>query len=105
MLILCLAFIATLIIGIPISFCLGISAVILLLIGDLGVSPVLFVPQQAFRAMDSFPLLAIPFFVLAGEIMGISITPKLIMFARACIGRIRGGLSYVTVLACMFFGR
>ena len=104
MLILCLVFIATLIIGIPISFCLGISAVILLLIGDLGVSPVLFVPQQAFRAMDSFPLLAIPFFVLAGEIMGISITPKLIMFARACIGRIRGGLSYVTVLACMFFG-
>ena len=104
MIILSLVFIVTLIIGIPISFCLGISAVILLLIGDLGVSPVLFVPQQAFRAMDSFPLLAIPFFVLAGEIMGISITPKLIMFARACIGRIRGGLSYVTVLACMFFG-
>jgi len=104
MLVLILVFVITLIIGIPISFCLGISAVMILLVGDLGVSPFLFVPQQAFRAMDSFPLLAIPFFVLAGELMGISITPKLVSFARAFIGRIRGGLSYVTVLTCMFFG-
>lgn len=104
MLVMSLVFIITLTIGIPISFCLGISAVTLLLVEDLGVSPFLFVPQQTFRAMDSFPLLAIPFFVLAGEIMGVSITPKLISFARALIGRIRGGLSYVTVLACMFFG-
>ncbi|KJS20716.1 MAG: hypothetical protein VR72_13105 [Clostridiaceae bacterium BRH_c20a] len=97
-------FISTIIIGVPIAFTLGISGLVSLLAGDLGVTPLIFIPQRVFRAMDSFPMLAVPFFVLAGELMGISITNKLVDFAKSLVGRIRGGLSYVTVIACMFFG-
>src|SRR5699024_7008136 len=63
-----------------------------------------FFPQRLFRSMDSYPLLAIPLFVLAGELMGISIIARLIEFSKSIIGNIKGSLAYVTVLASLLFG-
>lgn len=93
----------TLVMGIPIAFALGISAAVALFIGS-DVSPLLVLGNSVFRGMDSFPLMAIPFFVLGGELMGISITTALINFASSLVGHIRGGLAHVSTLSCMFFG-
>lgn len=93
----------TLVMGIPIAFALGISATVALFIGS-DVSPLLVLGNSVFRGMDSFPLMAIPFFVLGGELMGISITTALINFASSLVGHIRGGLAHVSTLSCMFFG-
>jgi tripartite ATP-independent transporter DctM subunit len=93
----------TLVMGMPIVFCIGIAAVLgLFVIGDI---PLQFVPQRIYAGMDSFPLLCIPFFILAGELMSQGkITEKLLEFAILLIGRIRGGLALANVLASMFFG-
>lgn len=93
----------TLIAGVPIAFALGMSAAVALFIGS-DVSPLLVLGNSVFRGMDSFPLMAIPFFVLGGELMGISITTALINFASSLVGHIRGGLAHVSTLSCMFFG-
>jgi len=96
-------FIVTLIIGVPVAIVLGLSSLAALIAwGD--VSPLSIVPQRIFRGINSFPLMAIPFFILAGELMGKSIINKLIEFANSMIGFLRGGLAHVTVIACMFFG-
>ncbi|UCF92997.1 MAG: TRAP transporter large permease [Desulfobacterales bacterium] len=93
----------TLVIGMPIVFSIGIAAVCgLLVIGEI---PLQFVPQRIYAGMDSFPLLCIPFFILAGELMSHGkITERLLEFAIIVIGRIRGGLALANVLASMFFG-
>ena len=93
----------TLVMGMPIVFCIGIAAVLgLFIIGDI---PLQFVPQRIYAGMDSFPLLCIPFFILAGELMSQGkITEKLLEFAVLLIGRVRGGLALANVLASMFFG-
>lgn len=96
-------FIFCLIIGVPVAIVLGLSALVALIFwGD--VSPLAIIPQRIFRGMNSFPLMAIPFFILAGELMGKSIITKLVEFANSMIGFLRGGLAHVTVIACMFFG-
>ncbi|MGI6451170.1 MAG: TRAP transporter large permease [Desulfitobacteriia bacterium] len=96
-------FLLAMVIGIPISFSLGISSLVALLIwGQVNALDV--IVARTFRGMDSYPLMAIPLFMLAGELMGISITNKLINLAQALIGFVRGGLSLVTVLTAMFFG-
>ena len=95
--------IITMILGMPIVFSIGIASVSsLLLIGDI---PLQFVPQRIYAGMDSFPLLCIPFFIVAGELMSHGkITERLLEFAIIIIGRIRGGLALANVLASMFFG-
>ncbi len=93
----------TLLLGVPIAFALGMSGALALFVGS-DVSPLMVLGNSAFRGMDSFPLMAIPFFVLGGELMGISITTALINFASSLVGHIRGGLAHVTTLSCMFFG-
>jgi len=96
-------FLICLIIGVPVAFVMGLSGLVALVIwGD--VSPLNIIPQRMFRGINSFPLMAIPFFILAGELMGKSIINKLLEFSNAIIGHLKGGLAYVTVLACMFFG-
>ena len=92
-----------LLIGVPIAFSLGLAGTIALFVGS-DVSPLLVLGNSVFRGMDSFPLMAIPFFVLGGELMGVSITSNLINFATSLVGHIRGGLSHITTLSCMFFG-
>jgi TRAP-type mannitol/chloroaromatic compound transport system permease large subunit len=85
---------------VPIAFALFLTALVLAL--TMGVwSPALII-QSIFRGIDSFPLMAIPFFLLAGEIMNTGgISERIIMVAKAMCGHVRGGLGYVTVVASM----
>ena len=87
--------------GIPIFISLGIGTLIALNMADL---PMLVLPQKLFAGMNSSSLLAIPFFILAGNLMSRSITGKLIDVANALIGRIKGSLALVTVVASGLFG-
>ncbi len=78
-----------------------IASVITLLIGDLSLAAV---ATRLFVQVDSFPLMAIPFFILAGELMNSSgITTKIVELAKSMVGHIRGGLAHVNILASMFF--
>lgn len=89
-------------IGMPIAFSLGVASVATLQFGsDL---PMTLAAQRLFTGTDSFPLMAIPFFMLAGELMewgGIS--RRLFDFAHALVGFVYGGLAMVAVVAAMFF--
>ena len=67
--------------------------------------PLMALVQQMSKAINSFSLMAIPFFILAGEIMGVGgIADRMLNFANVLVGRFRGGLSHVNILASMFFG-
>ena len=95
------SFIILLILGVPIAHALG-GATLLVLYAQ-GI-PGVFLPQTAFNTTDSFPLVAVPFFVLAGYLMefgGLSL--RLVNLASAVIGHVTGGFACVTILACMFF--
>ncbi|MCF6097477.1 TRAP transporter large permease [Thermovorax subterraneus] len=95
-------FILLILLRVPIAFSLGISAVITA--AYLGI-PLAMLAQAMVRGINSFSLLAIPFFILAGEIMGEGgISQRLINFSNVIVGRIKGGLALVNVLASMFFG-
>jgi len=86
----------------PVAFAVGISAVIGLLMSD--TAPLLVVPQRIFAGADSFVLLAIPLFILAGALMETGgISARLVALARALIGHVRGGLGMVVVVAEMLF--
>jgi tripartite ATP-independent transporter DctM subunit len=88
--------------GMPIAFALGIgSALFFLLYQKI---PLFVTHTRLFGGIDSFPLLAVPFFVLAGELMNIGgVTHRLVALARALVGHIRGGLGMVCVVAEYFF--
>jgi C4-dicarboxylate transporter DctM subunit len=88
--------------GVPISIALGISTTIsLILYTNMDL---LFIGQNIYAALDSFPLLAIPFFILASNIMNeAGIARRLIAFAEAVTAGITGGLGMAGVLACAFF--
>ena len=88
--------------SIPIGITLGLAtAVSFALTSDI---PLVILAQKSFSALDSFPLLAIPFFILAGALMSYGgISKRLVALAEALVGFIVGGLAMVTVLACMFF--
>ena len=67
--------------------------------------PLMTMVQQMAKSVNSFSLMAVPFFILAGEIMGAGgISDKIVDFANAVVGRFRGGLAYVNCLSSMFFG-
>src|SRR5690625_179006 len=89
--------------AVPVAFSIGIAAILALIVG--GTVPMDVVPQRMINALDSFPFLAIPFFILAGEIMlrgGIS--QRLIRFAASLFDWFRGGLTYVSIAASSLFG-
>jgi len=93
-----LVFIITIAIGLPIAYVLGSTAIThAILMGDVKLFAML--PQRMFAAVNNFSLMAIPLFILAGEIMGFGgITEKLANMMRAFIGHIKGGIAYTTVL-------
>lgn len=96
-----IVFFIGLLIGIPIAFAIAIAAITVLIKGDVNL---LIVVQRMFAATDSFPLIAVPFFILAGDLLARgAISQKLVTFAESLLGRIRGGLSVVSVVAGMFF--
>jgi len=96
-------FIVTALLGIPIAFCMGlVSLGSILSLGELTFLKL--VPQKMITGIDKFPLMAIPLFILAGNIMNKSgITNSLIKFANLLVGRLRGGLALVDILSCIFF--
>jgi tripartite ATP-independent transporter DctM subunit len=89
--------------GMPVAMALGLTAVgFYVLQDDLNILAML--PQRMFSATTGFTLLAIPFFILAGNLMNTGgITRRIFRFADACVGHIRGGLGQVNVLASLFF--
>ncbi len=86
--------------GIPVGFGLMLTGAAGMWLSDI---PLLTIPVQMFSGMDSFPLLAIPMFILMGELMSAtSIAERLIQLAAALVGWLRGGLSQINVLTSMF---
>lgn len=91
----------TLALSVPIFAVMGLSAVVALM--ERGIS-LIAVPQNVFESLDSFALLAIPFYVLAGNIMKAGgISSRLIGLASALLGWVRGGVGAAAILTCMFF--
>lgn len=89
-------------IRLPIAFALGLSSTFTAMYLNI---PLLVIAQKMVQGVNSFSLMAIPFFILAGEIMGQGgISRRLIDFSNVVIGRVRGGLSMVNILSSMFFG-
>ncbi len=96
-----LPFVIGLLAGVPISIALAIGAIFFLLQSPL---PLQVLTLQMFQSTSSFPLMAIPFFILAGDLMSRSgITFRLMTFAKIIVGRIRGGLSQVMVATGTIF--
>jgi C4-dicarboxylate transporter, DctM subunit len=87
--------------GMPISFALGVSSAVFLLYQGV---PLVALPQRMAVSVDSFPLLAVPFFVLTGALMNTGgVTRRIFALANSLVGHITGGLAHVTVVANMFF--
>jgi len=96
------SFVILLLLKFPITFTLFISSVFTALYLNI---PLMSIVQRTVSGVNSFSLLAIPFFILAGEIMGRGgISRRLVEFSNALVGRVQGGLAQVNVLASMFFG-
>lgn len=96
-------FLAAMALGLPIVFALGFSPMVGFLVTDKMIFLNMIV-QRTFAGINQFPLLAIPFFILAGEIMNRGgITVRLVEFANAVVGHMRGGLAQVNVLTSMLF--
>jgi C4-dicarboxylate transporter DctM subunit len=94
-------FAVTFSLGIPLALVLGLTGLTSLIV--MGV-PLQVVAQRMFTGIDSFPLMAVPFFILAGDIMNRGgTTVRLIRFANSLVGHIQGGLAHANVVANMFF--
>ena len=101
-LILSLAFIGFIAINVPIAFSMGLASILGLLMK--GNIPLIIVPQKIFTGCDSFPLLAVPFFILAGALMDTGgISMRLVNLARALVGHFRNGLGMVSIVSEIFF--
>jgi C4-dicarboxylate transporter DctM subunit len=97
-----ISFTVLLALGVPIAFCIGLSSLAGLL--QTGGAPLLLLPHMMFQGADSFSLLAVPFFILAGSLMNAGgITRRLVDFANLLVGQVRGGLALVNVVSSMFF--
>ena len=97
-----IVFAVGLMVGLPVAIVMGISGLTAVLVD--GRFPALVVPQYLFNGISSFPLMAVPFFILTAEIMTASgLTTSLLRFANDLVGHIRGGLGHVNVLVSMLF--
>jgi tripartite ATP-independent transporter DctM subunit len=96
------SFVLFITIGVPIGFAIGISTLCTLALYTN--IPLVMVAQNAIAGCDSFPLMAIPFFILAGNLMSTGgVAKRLLEFASMLFGAITGGLAMVTTVSCMFF--
>jgi len=94
------SFFFLMLIGVPIGLSIGLAALVVFMVSGI---PLQMVPQTLLEGNNSFALVAVPFFVLAGDILARGgISERIVAFAEATLGRIRGGLSIVSVLASMF---
>ena len=95
-------FAACVVIGLPVAFALGVAAVSAFIYEGL---PMMIAFQRIISGISIFSLMAIPFFIFAGELMfhgGIAM--RLVQFASAAVGAVRGGLGVVNVMSSMLFG-
>ncbi|MGH1433178.1 MAG: TRAP transporter large permease [Lewinella sp.] len=91
--------------GVPVAYSIGISTTLTILLNIAVVPGITTVAQRMTTGIDSFALLAIPFFVLAGELMNQGgVANRLVNFAKSLMGSLPGGLAYVNTLAAMLFG-
>ena len=98
-----IVFLVTLIIGVPIAFSLGLTAVVGLY--SLDPSFLIALPQKLFATSNNYSLMAIPLFIMAGELMALSgDINRLMELARSVIGRVRGGLAYVSIVLGVMIG-
>ena len=89
-------------IGVPVAFALGLATAATLILAENY--PLLVLLKETFTGIDSFPLMAVPFFILAAELMsGGSLTEVLLRFAGQFVGHKRGGLGYTNVVSLTFF--
>lgn len=87
--------------GMPIAFTLAVATLLYLVVNGM---PLVIIAQRMVGGIDSFPLLAVPFFILAANLMnGSGITDRLFHFAHLLVGRVRGGLAHVNVVASVIF--
>ncbi len=87
-------------VGMPVAFAMGVSSLAYMLVD--GRIPLISIPQRMLNGADNFPLLAIPFFMLAGSLMNTGgVTRRLVDFSSALVGHITGGLAHVVVVANM----
>ncbi len=85
----------------PIAFSMGIAALAFILIEDIKIT---ILSQRLVSGLNSFPLLAIPLYIIAGQLMNTSgISNRIFQFAAALVGHVRGGLGHVNILASMIF--
>jgi tripartite ATP-independent transporter DctM subunit len=102
LIILCVSFLVLLLIGVPVAFAIGLSAVATIFYEGL---PLAVVFQRMSSGMNIFSFLAIPFFIFAGELMLYSgVADRIVAFARNLVGHIKGGLGMSNVVACTLFG-
>ena len=103
--VLVVSFVVLLVLNVPVAFCMGIATTLAFLTMSGELPAFVAVAHQIATGIDSFALLAIPFFILSGQLMGQGgIAQRLIDFANTLVGRFRGGLAFVNVVTCMFFG-
>jgi C4-dicarboxylate transporter DctM subunit len=96
------SFALLLILTVPIGIAIGLSTLITIIFS--GTLPVEFLAKELVTAVDSFPLMAVPFFILAGEIMGKGgISERLFKVANSLVGNRTGGFAIATIITCMFF--
>jgi tripartite ATP-independent transporter DctM subunit len=103
-LILLVVFFGLLVMHVPIAVCIAVATIVTILsLGDVPTAYI--VSQKISSGIGSFPLLAIPFFVLSGVLMGEGgMARRLMDFANSVVGRFHGGLAYVNTMTCMMFG-
>jgi C4-dicarboxylate transporter DctM subunit len=95
------SFAILLIIGVPVAISLGVATMLSVFALDI---PLAVVAQRIFTGLDSFAIMAIPFFVLAGNFMSHGgISRRLVEFVNSVVGKLRGGMAYAMVVACAFF--
>lgn len=89
------------VLGVPLAISIGISSLVWLLFNEVALNIMV---QRMFDGIDSFPILAVPLFILAGEIMGRGgITDRLVKLSNTLVGSIRGALAHVNIMVSMFF--
>ena len=103
LLVIVITFFVTILIGIPIGYCLGIVGLAAVL--ELNIPNLLMIlPQKIYGGVDRYAMMAIPFFLMAGEIMNKSgITSRVVDFCNNAVGHLRGGLAHVNILASILF--
>jgi len=94
-------FLILLLLGVPVAIGIGLTSLVVLMSQD---TSLIILPQRMFAGADSFPLVAVPFFILAGDLLAHGkVSEKLVQFADSILGFLKGGLWVVAVMASMFF--